>query len=56
MSTYLLRNIPDDLWRRVKAQAALEKITIRDMIVNQVEEWVESEKNAVESKTRKGGG
>lgn len=31
--TYLLRDVPNDLWRRVKAKAALRGDSIRDVIV-----------------------
>jgi hypothetical protein len=30
---YLLRNIPDDVWRRVKALAALRGSTVRDLLL-----------------------
>ncbi len=33
MPEYLLRNIPDDLWRKVKAAAALDGLTIREALL-----------------------
>jgi hypothetical protein len=31
---YLLRNIPDDLWRRAKAAAALKGVTVRELLLS----------------------
>ena len=40
MSTYLLRGVDTDLWRRVRSKAALEHISVRDLIENLLREWV----------------
>jgi len=37
--TYLLRNIPLDLWRKVKAKAALDGISVRDLILGMLREY-----------------
>jgi plasmid stability protein len=31
--TYLLRDVPDDLWRKVKAKAALRGQSLRDVLI-----------------------
>ena len=31
---YLLRNIPEDLWRRAKAAAALKGVTVRELLLS----------------------
>ena len=38
--TYLLRNIPDDLWIRVKQRAALEGHPLRFILVALLERYV----------------
>lgn len=38
--TYLLRDIDDALWRRVKVKAAQEGIPIRDVILRLLKAWV----------------
>jgi len=35
---YLLRNIPDDLWRRAKAAAALKGVTVRELLLSCLQE------------------
>lgn len=37
--TYLLRDVPDDLWRKVKAKAALKGESIRDVLVRALETY-----------------
>jgi plasmid stability protein len=32
-STYLLRDVADDLWKRVKVRAAREELSIREVIL-----------------------
>jgi hypothetical protein len=39
MKTYLLRGIPADLWRRVKAQAASREESIRDILLRFLESY-----------------
>ena len=38
--TYLLRDIDDDLWARVKTRAARERISVRDVILRLLKAWV----------------
>ena len=33
MTDYLLRDIPDDVWRKAKARAALEGTSLRDALL-----------------------
>jgi len=33
MDQYPLRNIPDDLWHRVKVRAMIDKVSVRDVII-----------------------
>jgi hypothetical protein len=40
--TYLLRDIPDDLWRKVKAKAALKGDSIRDVLLRFLTTYVKS--------------
>jgi len=51
--TYLLRDIPDDLWRRVKSRAALRGESVRTAVLRMLSEYAE-EKPKAESK-KKGG-
>lgn len=36
---YLLRGVPADLWRRVKARAASEGVTVRALILRWLERY-----------------
>jgi hypothetical protein len=36
---YILRDVPDEIWRKVKARAALEGMTIRGVIVALLKEY-----------------
>jgi hypothetical protein len=38
-SSYLLRSIPADLWRKVKARAALEGVSVRALILRMLKEY-----------------
>ncbi len=40
MASYILRGIDADLWRQVKAQAALEDLSIKALIERLLREWV----------------
>lgn len=33
-TTFLLRNVPDDIWRKAKATAAMRGVSIRRMIID----------------------
>jgi hypothetical protein len=39
-TAYTIRNIPEDLHRKAKATAALEGITLRELILKAVAEYV----------------
>ena len=41
MTTYLLRNIPTDLWRKVKAKAALRGDSVRDVLLKFLRHYAE---------------
>jgi hypothetical protein len=38
--SFLLRNIPEDLWRLVKSRAALQGISIRDMLLDAIKRLI----------------
>lgn len=40
--TYLLRDIPDDLWRKAKSKAALKGESIRDVLLRVLTQYVKS--------------
>lgn len=40
MKTYLLRDIPPDLWREVRSRAALEGESVRDAMLRLLREYV----------------
>lgn len=40
--TFLLRDIPDDLWPKVKAKAALNKESIKDALICLLKQYVKS--------------
>lgn len=46
ISDYLLRNIPDELWRRAKHQAVDEKISLRDLILRAIRDYLDPKKEA----------
>jgi hypothetical protein len=37
---YLLRQIDPELWRQVKSKAALERLTIRELIEQLLRQWL----------------
>lgn len=39
--TFGVQNFPRELHRRAKISAAMHRITLRDLIVKAVEEWLE---------------
>ena len=39
MTAYLLRDIPTDLWRKVKAKAALRGESIRDVLLRLLRDY-----------------
>jgi len=40
MITYLLRNIPDKLWQKVKHKAVDEHLSLRELILKALEAYV----------------
>ncbi len=36
--------VPSDLWRKVKAQAALSGKTVSELLVEKLEDWLEKQK------------
>jgi predicted HicB family RNase H-like nuclease len=44
MSDYLIRDFPEDLHKAAKHQAVDEKITLRDLILKAVEEYLKATK------------
>lgn len=44
MSDYTLRNVDPILWRQVKAQAALEGLSVRQLIHQLLAEWLKKGK------------
>jgi predicted HicB family RNase H-like nuclease len=40
MATMNLREIPDDLHRKAKAAAALEGITLKDLVIKAIKEYL----------------
>jgi plasmid stability protein len=39
MISYIIRNIPADLWRQVKARAALEGVSVREVILRMLKDY-----------------
>jgi hypothetical protein len=39
MTSYILRGIPADLWRKVKAKAALDGLSVREVILRMLKEY-----------------
>jgi NRPS condensation-like uncharacterized protein len=42
--TYILRDIDDEFWRKVKSKAAAEGMTVKDVILKLLAEWVKGRK------------
>lgn len=40
MASYILRQIDEHLWRRVKSKAALQGITIKALIEKLLKDWL----------------
>ena len=43
MTDYTIRDIPKDLWRKVKSEAALDDSSIKDYIIKTLREKVEGQ-------------
>jgi hypothetical protein len=39
LSSYIIRGIPGELWRRVKAKAALEGVSVREVILRLLKDY-----------------
>jgi hypothetical protein len=46
MAAYIVRDIDDDLWRRVKTKAAAEGVTAKDVILRLLAEWATARNKA----------
>ena len=44
MATINLRDIPEDLHRKAKAAAALEGITLKELVIKAIEEYLKKKK------------
>ena len=44
MAIMNLRDMPDDLHRRAKVQAAMEGITLKDLVIKALEEYLKKKK------------
>lgn len=42
MSSYLMHRLDEQLWRKVKAKAATEGVSIRDVILRLLTDWVQA--------------
>lgn len=41
MASFILRQLDNHLWMRVKSKAALEGITLKDLVVGLIEEYAD---------------
>ena len=41
--TYTIRNIPNELWKQARIKAIRENITMRDLILKLLKEWIKNE-------------
>jgi hypothetical protein len=39
VTTFLLRDVPNDIWRRARSRAVLEGRSIRDAIIELLDKW-----------------
>ena len=44
MATINLRDIPEDLHRKAKAKAAMEGITLKQLVIQAIEEYLKKKK------------
>jgi predicted DNA binding CopG/RHH family protein len=42
MASFILREIDDSLWKKVKSKAAAEGITLKELVTSLIEEWVKA--------------
>lgn len=40
MAAYILRDIDDDFWKRVKGKAALEGVSVKDLLLRLLADWM----------------
>lgn len=44
MASYVLREIDDHLWKRIKTKAAAEGVSIKSVLVSLIEGWADGER------------
>jgi hypothetical protein len=44
VTNYILRGIPADLWRKVKAKAALDGLSVREVILRMLHDYAKETK------------
>ena len=44
MATIYLRNVPEDLHRQIKSKAALQGVTLQDLVIKVLTEYLERAK------------
>jgi predicted HicB family RNase H-like nuclease len=44
MATMNLRDVPDDLHRKAKAEAAMEGVTLKELVIKALEEYLKKKK------------
>lgn len=44
MASYILRNIDPDLWKQLKAKAALEGVSLKALIEGRLRAWLAGQK------------
>jgi len=52
-TTYLLRDVPTDIWRRARSRAVLEGRTVRSVIIELLDRWAYEGGSFTERPTRK---
>ncbi|MGO8988746.1 MAG: hypothetical protein ACLQGU_04265 [bacterium] len=45
MAIYTLKDIPDDLWREARKKAIDEGVTMKDLLIRLLDEWIKKKKN-----------
>ena len=44
MASFVIREIDDSLWKQAKSKAALEGVTMKQLIVDLIAQWVKTAK------------
>ncbi len=42
MASFILREIDDSLWKKVKSKAAAEGITLKELVTGLIEKWADA--------------